>query len=272
MWDAETGAQASTLAEHSGTVWAVAWSPDGRYIASGGEDLDVHFWDARTGERTQVSDYRPGWVLSLAWSPDGRFVVAGGALGVARIWDAQSGTEVRVLDGQCGWVSAASWSPDGRRIATACYQALHVWEAKTGAATRRFDRVSKSISWSPDGRFLRSVCGGALYVWDVESGQETQRKIGRKSRLLSVAWSPDGRILVAKSYDGALEVWDTATWESVAVVYEGGIGLPWQPPDGRAFHPTLPLLATKGVRPSERIRILEFDIDALLGSPNGKAD
>jgi len=217
------------LSVRSDDAYALVWSPDGRYIASGGEDKVLRVWDAQTGESHAQLDGHSGYIHSVSWSPDGRLVASAGEDRVVRVWDAQAGQEHRQLIGQSGCAYSVSWSPDGRLIASA------------GA-----DEVVR--------------------VWNAETAEPQRQLQGHTGCVASVSWSPDGRILVLKLDDGALEVWDTATWEVVAAVYEGGIGLPWQPPDERAFHPTRPLLATKGVRPSERIRILEFDVDALVGA------
>ena len=84
MWDASTGAKLLTYTGHTDQVRAVAWSPDGKLIASGSDDGTVQVWDASTGANIHV--YQSGSVLALAWSPDGKLIASGGADSTVQVW------------------------------------------------------------------------------------------------------------------------------------------------------------------------------------------
>ena len=100
---------------HHDKVFALAWSPDGEYIASGGRDQTVHIWHAHTGELhtfRQMTNY----VLALAWSPDGQYLAVGDTQGVVSVWHMSSNSDVNVYRGHVRFVRSLAWSPDGRYI------------------------------------------------------------------------------------------------------------------------------------------------------------
>jgi WD40 repeat protein/serine/threonine protein kinase len=122
VWDADTGGELMTLNGHRYGTFSVTYSPDGRYIVSGGSDGDRHItiWDAETGAQVRTLDGHDSGVWSLAISPDGRRIVSGGRDRMVKIWDATNGIEVMSLHGNDYWNQpgySVSFSPDGRTIA-----------------------------------------------------------------------------------------------------------------------------------------------------------
>ena len=86
IWESDTGERLATLRGHTGGVRAVAWSPDGRRLASGGEDRMLRIWDATTGKELLTLDCQSTWIHTVTWSPDGSRLAAGRS--EIRIWDA----------------------------------------------------------------------------------------------------------------------------------------------------------------------------------------
>jgi len=182
IWDAATGNLAQTLKGHSDGVLAVAFSPDGRLLVSGGMDGTARVWETASGRaratlefpglRRRLADPRlPGaeitpFVEAVAFSPDGRmFVTSAGTpvafrkregIGEVTFWSATSDQEVVSLKGYDGMVRQVAFSPDGNLLATAGGDGLiRLWDA----ATRRQVGEMKGaypIAFSPDGKELAS--------------------------------------------------------------------------------------------------------------------
>jgi WD40 repeat protein len=115
-----------TYRGHSGRVYDVAWSPDGKYIVSGAGDHTAQVWEALTGKRITDYTYRSGG--SVAWSPNGKYIVSG--YGTAQVWEALTGKLIIDYMGHSEFVTSVAWSPDGKYIVSGAYDnTARVWVA-----------------------------------------------------------------------------------------------------------------------------------------------
>jgi uncharacterized protein YjbI with pentapeptide repeats len=169
-------------------VNAVAWSPDGKLLASGHFDCAVRIHEAQTGRELLVCKRHEREVTAVSWSPDGSRLLASASYDTSvRLWEAQTGRELLVCKGHERGVTAVSWSPDSSRLASASYdQSVRLWDAQSGVAVimlRETLSIVSSVHWSADGKWLVSA-GGDGTVW--QACQEN----GALSRFLLLAMAP----------------------------------------------------------------------------------
>jgi WD40 repeat protein/transcriptional regulator with XRE-family HTH domain len=204
---------------HSDSVIAVAFSPDGRYLASSAGTI-AHVWDAHTGAELQRLEH-PALAWALHFSSDGRYLATSSFDGYGRIWDVATGQEVkRLLHGERERIYGVRFSLDGSLLATAGLKGgVKVWDVATGGVTMQVmhDSAAGYLRFTPDGKHLISgSVDHTARVWDLATGHEVQRMTA-DSPLYELDVSPDGRYL-AGGDDHDARVWDLATGAQVLLL------------------------------------------------------
>jgi WD40 repeat protein/serine/threonine protein kinase/tetratricopeptide (TPR) repeat protein len=237
IWDATTGREVLTSKGSTQWIGSVAWSPDGRHIASGNGDKTIRIWDAKTGEELRTLKGHAQWVNNVAWSPDSQRIVSGSGDKTLKIWDTVAGRELLTLKGHSQWINGVSWSHDGKRIASASGdRTVKIWDAATGhdlLTLRGHTRWVRGVAWSPDNQ--RVVSGGGdetVRIWDAETGQETLSLKGHTNFIGDVDWSRDGRRIVSGGGDKTLKIWSASSGQETLTCRghtQGVPGLAWSP-------------------------------------------
>jgi WD40 repeat protein len=229
-----------SLHNHTQSVNAVAWSPDGKQALTGSADKTIKIWDAASSRMVTTLEGHTDSVWSVAWSPDGRQVLSGSADSTARIWDAASGQEIRTLEGHAGAVLIAVWSPDGKQVLSGSADGTaRIWDAASGREIRTLEGHTGGVltaAWSPDGKqALTGSDDSTARIWDVASGRMVTTLEGHTGAVLSAAWSPDGRQALTGSADSTARIWDAASGQATTTL-EGHTISVWSvawSPDGR---------------------------------------
>jgi WD40 repeat protein len=202
-------------------IYSISFSPNGKYVVSGGPYHTARVWDAFTGEEISRIT-QDGFVASVAVSPDNKYVVSGGESKTVRVWDIVSGQEISSMTHDHGGrVSFVTFSPNGKYVASsASYdETIHLWDAKTGQEVSLMshdDDACAFFAFSPDSKLLVSSGGrdNTARVWDTSTGEEISR-MTHDSGVSSVAFSPDSKY-VASGGDNTARVWEAVTGKEIA--------------------------------------------------------
>ncbi|UKY55085.1 trypsin-like peptidase domain-containing protein [Streptomyces inhibens] len=204
------------LSGHTGTVESVAFSPDGRTLATGSDDHSVRLWDMATGKRRTVLTGHTNAVDSVAFSPDGHTLATGSDDGTVRLQDMATGKDRTALTDHADWRNSVAFGPDGRTLATGStddsWQLLDVADGKKHTPLTGHTGMVDSVAFSPDGHTLATGNDdGTTQLWDVATGKKRTTLTGHTDAVYSVAFSPDGHTLATGNDDGTTQLWDVAT-------------------------------------------------------------
>ena len=246
LWAVHTGTHRKIRTEHPRNVGhaGLAFSPDGKTIASGGGDGTIRFWDVHTGDAKNIFTGHSQEVRGIAFNPNGNYIASGDASGIIRLWNADTRQPIRTLNapknGQIASAYSIVFSPDEKTLFCGTDDAIHLWDAHTGKhilmLTGHTSFVTH-IALSSDGNILASKDGDTVHLWDAHTGEHKRTLIGHKKPIYSIAFSLDGKILASGSGDETIRLWDVATGKNRMVFTEHNEsveGLAFSP-DGKIF-------------------------------------
>jgi RNA polymerase sigma factor (sigma-70 family) len=212
MYDLLTGEERSRFVGHTGSVHAIAYSPNAKMIATGSQDRTIRLWDAESGRLVTTLRGHEVGVLALAFSPDGHWLVSGSLDKTVRLWSVATFEQRAVLTGHRLPVTSVAFAPNGKYIASASQDGTaKIWFASTGRERTTLlghaDVVS-SVAFSPDSM---SVATGSwdknVKLWTVATGRERATFQGHTQKIRCIAFTADGSMVISGGQDKTIRMW-----------------------------------------------------------------
>jgi eukaryotic-like serine/threonine-protein kinase len=233
IFDLKVGGEPLVLSDELEGIASIAFSPDGKTIATGGgdapeiiqkpigkfgraetDDRSIRIWDAVTGAARRILRGHVGSIHALAFGPDRTPLVSAGADGCVRVWNLETGEIIFTLKEHASPLLTLALSPDGTKLASGGVdKTISYWDLTTGRLIHKLEGHTNfvmGVAFSPDGSRLASAgLDQTVRIWDIARGRELLTLRGPTDRVHAVAFSPDGSSLAAASADGLVRVWES---------------------------------------------------------------
>ena len=263
-------------------ILSIAYSSDGRFLATGATNGEIRLWDVRTKAHLVTLHKHTDWVRNLVFNRIDGFLYSGGDDGAIYKWNLRTGQHSAIIGNFGGRVIALAISPDGQLMAVGGEdQVLYLWHIQDRTLIRKFtpshSNWIRCTAFSPDGRHLVSASSdGSIRLWDVESGEHLRTLAGHNTYVMQVAFHPNGQTIVSSDFAGVVCFWDVSDGSCLSRYHTGNRSVPVL-----AFDPNGSILAS-GTMGGEllvwdgnshtlitRFKITDYPVNAIAFEPGG---
>jgi WD40 repeat protein len=200
------------FSETISAIQAVAFSPDGRIIATGDSDGDIRFWQISDSKQILTLKGHAGWIRSIDFGLNGQMLASGSEDRTVRLWNIVDGKCHKILDEHTDRVESVSFSPDGQLLASGSHdKTIRLWNIHSGECHRilpNYDSRVLAIKFSPDSQLLATSHDKTIRLWNIHDGTCFKTFEGHTSSVLCINFNSSGRILASGSRDGSIKLWD----------------------------------------------------------------
>ena len=272
---------ATLYGAHADAIASLAFSPDGKLLASGSGDKTIKLWDMAHHRNLATLRGHTNRVVQVAFSPDGKTVASGSCDESIRLWDVASRKNIATLNGHTAVVTSVAFSPDGKTLASGSRdKTIKLWDiaARKNITTLNGHRSDVNfVAFSPDGKTLASAGQDAMIkLWDAATGREKAAFEGHTEAVSSLVFSRNGNMLASGSEDNTIKVWSVATGKTTMTLNtDGRVNAVAFSPNGKTLAASITFDTIKiwdvgnGTNVA-RAHVRRAYVDALAYSPDGK--
>lgn len=221
IYDALTLEERHQLEGHTSVVWALAWSPDSRQLASGSWDETVRLWDANRGEQIGEIPHEDQ-LIALAWSADGTMLASATWSSQILLWEMPSGNSLGELQGHRESITHLAFSPNNGLLASASQDSARLWQVDRQQEIALLTDVASErggLHWAANGGrlLLTNLESSTVQIWDA-NGRDLTELTGMEFGVYDAAWSPDGMQVLTSSGDGTLRLWNSQNGQQLRLL------------------------------------------------------
>jgi WD40 repeat protein len=224
LWDHTNGKLQHNLEGHTASVAAVAWSSDGKILATASYDKTVRLWDPATGKTTFTFSGHTGSVLTLAFSHDNKSIASAGSDKKVLVWKVADGAIQQTLEGHSAEVTCLAWgsSSSGLLASGSNDKTIRIWNTRSGQSTKELvdtgETAIHALAWSPDGRMLASGHDDHhLRIWQVSNGKQVHslEEPGSPPQVTSIAWAGNDAAIASGRGNHTMQLWSPKTGQKL---------------------------------------------------------